>query len=197
MTEHPVLSTGKTEVQISGITLPSTQAYNGNPFAYTGTPVATIPSGKIIPANVIWQKKNDDGTKPSIDKDETVTYVNHTQLKPDGTKITADGVTHCTDGAKVAYDGTILKPARAMIENVEIKGNKAKTILSGEVFGAEGYDYVISENPNCIVDKDYLDVNKNELLTTTDFYYVQKGTYYAYCHAWIRDENGRFIYPLR
>ena len=32
------------------------------------------------------------------------------------------------------------------------------------------------------------------LKTNTNFYYVQKGTYYAYCHAWKRDENGKKVF---
>ena len=32
------------------------------------------------------------------------------------------------------------------------------------------------------------------LKTNTNFYYVQEGTYYAYCHAWKRDENGKKVF---
>ena len=39
-----------------------------------------------------------------------------------------------------------------------------------------------------------VDISKNILKTNTNFYYVQKGTYYAYCHAWKRDENGKKVF---
>lgn len=114
--------------------------------------------------------------------------------EPDGTIVTPDGVTHRTDGAEIAYNGTVQKPATPKWETVAVSGNKGSVILSEEAFGAKGYDYVISKNKDCIVDKDYLQVNKNQLLTRTDFTYIQKGTYYAYCHAWIRGADGKKVF---
>ena len=81
-----------------------------------------------------------------------------------------------------------------VISNVAVKGNKATVILSGDVEGASGYDYVISTDRDCITNKNYDAVNKNQIKTTTDFNYVQQGTYYAYCHAWTRDENGKKVF---
>ena len=79
-----------------------------------------------------------------------------------------------------------------MISNVVVKGNTATPVLSGDVDGAVGYDYVIA------TEEDYengrVDISKNVLKTNTNFYYVQKGTYYAYCHAWKRGEDGRKVF---
>ena len=86
------------------------------------------------------------------------------------------------------------KPAAPMINNVTVVGNKATVILSGESEGASGYDYVISTDRDCITNKDYTSVNKNQVKTNTTFEYVGQNTYYAYCHAWKRDENGKKVF---
>ncbi|NSG25337.1 hypothetical protein, partial [Blautia wexlerae] len=70
-----------------------------------------------------------------------------------------------------------------MISSVKVVGNQATAILSGDSEGAAGYDYVISTDRDCIKNKDYTSVNKNQVSTSTTFKYVQQGTYYAYCHA--------------
>ena len=79
-----------------------------------------------------------------------------------------------------------------MISNVVVKGNTVTPVLSSEVDGAVGYDYVIS------TEEDYkngrVGVSKNILATNTDFHYVQKGTYYAYCHAWKRGADGKKVF---
>ena len=74
-----------------------------------------------------------------------------------------------------------------VISSVKVVGNKATVILSGDAEGASGYDYVISTDKNCTTSKDYDAISKNQVQTSTAFKYVQKGTYYAYCHAWTRD----------
>ena len=81
-----------------------------------------------------------------------------------------------------------------MISNVKVVGNKATVILSGEADGAAGYDYVISTDRDCITNKDYTSINKNQVQTSTTFKYVQQGVYYAYCHAWKRDANGKKVF---
>ena len=86
------------------------------------------------------------------------------------------------------------KPGAPMISSVKVVGNKATAILSGDTEGAAGYDYVISTDRDCITNKDYASVNKNQVQTSTTFKYVQKGVYYAYCHAWTRDENGKKVF---
>ncbi|MDC7290425.1 hypothetical protein NXH76_21795 [Blautia schinkii] len=122
-----------------------------------------------------------------VQPDGTITY-------PDGTKVQPDGTIYGADGSIVGRDGTYARPARPVIERVEIKRNRADIYLEQETAGATGYDYVISPNPNCIVDKDYTQVNKNVLLTNTSMFYVQQDTYYAYCHSWLRDSNGRKVF---
>ena len=77
-------------------------------------------------------------------------------------------------------------PEAPMIQAVNVNGNNATVILSGESDGATGYDYVISTDRDCINNKDYDKVNKNILSTQTTFTYTQQGVYYAYCHAWKR-----------
>ncbi|WP_281854422.1 hypothetical protein [Roseburia inulinivorans] len=79
-----------------------------------------------------------------------------------------------------------------VISGVNVVGNKATVILSGESDGASGYDYVISKANDYKTDR--VDVTKNQIKTTGDFKYVQQGTYYAYCHAWTRDTNGKKVF---
>ena len=104
-----------------------------------------------------------------------------------------------TEGNK-NYTGTITADVNntfvgaPMISNVKVVGNKATVILSGETEGAAGYDYVISKDRDCITNKDYASVNKNQVKTESTFEYVGQGTYYAYCHAWTRDENGKKVF---
>ena len=81
-----------------------------------------------------------------------------------------------------------------MITKVNVTGNKATVVLSGDTDGAAGYDYVISTDRDCITNKDYDSISKNQVSTSTNFKYVQQGTYYAYCHAWKRDENGKKVF---
>ena len=115
----------------------------------------------------------------------------------------ADGkVTVTAKKASKNYTGTktadikheLEKPATPMISSVNVVGNKATVILSDEVEGATGYDYVISTDRDCITNKDYAAVNKNQVKTTTDFTYVQQDTYYAYCHAWKRGADGKKVF---
>ena len=80
------------------------------------------------------------------------------------------------------------------ISNVKVVGNKATVILSGEADGASGYDYVISTDKDCTTSKAYDAISKNQVKTSTSFKYVQNGTYYAYCHAWTRDKNGKKVF---
>ena len=84
--------------------------------------------------------------------------------------------------------------AAPVISDVKVVGNKATVILSGDAEGASGYDYVISTDKDCTTSKDYDAISKNQVKTSTAFKYVQKGTYYAYCHAWTRDKNGKKVF---
>ena len=87
-----------------------------------------------------------------------------------------------------------IKPAAPMISNVKVSRNGATVVLSGEADGAAGYDYVISTDRDCITNKDYDSISKNQVKTSTSFKYVEQGIYYAYCHAWTRDENGKKVF---
>ena len=71
---------------------------------------------------------------------------------------------------------------------VMVNGNTVKVSLASDCEDAVGYDYVISKDIDCITNKKYDKVNKNQLTDTT-FQYVEPGTYYAYCHAWKRNEE--------
>ena len=105
------------------------------------------------------------------------------------------------DGGK-SYTGsqtvTIVDPddtgavGQAMIKDVKVVGNKATVVLEGNVDSALGYDYVISTTPDYKSDR--VTVVKNQLKSVADFTYVQQGTYYAYCHAWKRDAEGKKVF---
>ena len=138
--------------------------------------VVTVMNGYIpVPTTEYTSKNNGDGTY-------TVT-ANSTSKNYTGSKtVNAEG--------KAADE----KPDAPMISNVKVVGNKATVILSGESDGASGYDYVISTDRDCITNKDYTSVNKNQVKTNTTFEYVGQNTYYAYCHAWKRDENGKKVF---
>ena len=81
---------------------------------------------------------------------------------------------------------------QAMISEVRVSGNTVTPVLSGDVDGAVGYDYVIATEED--TQNGRVGISKNVLKTNTNFYYVQEGTYYAYCHAWTRDENGKKVF---
>ena len=138
--------------------------------------VVTVLNGYIPVASTEYTSKNNgDGTY-------TVTAASTSKNYTGSITVTADG--------KAADE----KPDAPMISNVKVVGNKATVILSGEAEGASGYDYVISTDRDCITNKDYTSVNKNQVQTSTTFKYVQQGTYYAYCHAWKRDANGKKVF---
>ena len=79
-----------------------------------------------------------------------------------------------------------------VISSVNVVGNKATVVLSGESNGASGYDYVISKANDYTSNR--VAITKNQVKTTGDFNYVQQGTYYAYCHAWTRNAEGKKIF---
>ena len=138
--------------------------------------VVSVVNGYIPVASTEYTSKNNgDGTY-------TVTAVSTSKNYTGSITVTADG--------KAADE----KPDAPMISSVKVVGNQATAILSGDSEGAAGYDYVISTDRDCIKNKDYASVNKNQVSTSTTFKYVQQGTYYAYCHAWKRDENGKKVF---
>ena len=104
-----------------------------------------------------------------------------------------------TEGNK-NYTGTITTDVNntyvgaPMIERINVSGNNATVILSDEAEGASGYDYVISTSKDPSDKNARIDVVKNQVQATANFKYVPQGTYYAYCHAWTRDENGKKVF---
>ena len=138
--------------------------------------VVSVLNGYIPVASTEYTAKNNgDGTY-------TVTAVSTSKNYTGSKTVKADGK---------AEDE---KPDAPMISSVKVVGNQATAILSGDSEGAAGYDYVISTDRDCIKNKDYASVNKNQVSTSTTFKYVQQGTYYAYCHAWKRDANGKKVF---
>ena len=138
--------------------------------------VVTVMNGYIpVPTTEYTSKNNGDGTYTVTANSTSKNYTGSKSVKADG---------------KAADE----KPDAPMISSVKVVGNKATAILSGDSEGAAGYDYVISTDRDCITNKDYDSVNKNQVQTSTTFKYVQQGTYYAYCHAWKRDENGKKVF---
>ena len=148
-------------------------------------------------------KKDLKNTAVSVDKANNVTVLNGSVVVPateydvkfseDGKKVT---VTAKSDSKKYTGSKEITlesaKVGQAMIANVVVKGNTVTPVLSSEVDEAVGYDYVIA------TEEDYkngrVDISKNVLKTNTDFHYVQQGTYYAYCHAWKRNAEGKKVF---
>ena len=138
--------------------------------------VVSVVNGYIPVASAEYTSKNNgDGTY-------TVSAVSTSKNYTGSVTVKADGK---------AEDE---KPNAPMISSVKVVGNQATAILSGDSEGAAGYDYVISTDRDCIKNKDYDSVNKNQVQTSTTFKYVQQGTYYAYCHAWKRDANGKKVF---
>ena len=138
--------------------------------------VVTVMNGYIpVPTTEYTSKNNGDGTYTVTANSTSKNYTGFKTVKADG---------------KAADE----KPDAPMISSVKVVGNKATAILSGDSDGAAGYDYVISTDRDCITNKDYDSVNKNQVQTSTTFKYVQQGTYYAYCHAWKRDANGKKVF---
>ena len=124
----------------------------------------------------IFEKKENFDVKNNGDGTSTVSVV--------------DGGKNYTGSVKVNIGNT--KVGAPVISNVVVKGNTVTPVLSGEVDSAVGYDYVIA------TEEDYkngrVGVSKNILKTNTDFHYVQQGTYYAYCHAWKRNAEGKKVF---
>ena len=160
-------------------------------------------------ANLTWgvDKKNINDCTVTV-KDGVVTVLNGylpvasteytSEKNADGTyTVKANSTSKNYTGSKtVSAEGKAEdeKPDAPMISKVTVTGNKATVILSGDSEGAAGYDYVISTDRDCITNKDYTSVHKNQVSTSTTFKYVQQETYYAYCHAWKRDENGKKVF---
>ena len=154
-------------------------------------------------------KKNVANLDVKVDlnaKGETVLTVMNGNLKVDNKdfdiKLSDDKKTATVSATKgnkyyvgskeVTVGGEVAKVGAPVISSVKVVGNKATVILSGEADGATGYDYVISKANDTTTAR--VDVTKNQVKTTGDFNYVQQGTYYAYCHAWRRNAEGKKVF---
>ena len=101
-----------------------------------------------------------------------------------------------TDNGTVTGSGTVVPFGKPELDSTKTKinGNKVSLSLTAPVAGAEGYDYIISRNPNCLREKDYLLVNKNTPYTNTTFRYLPKGVCYAAVQAWVRNSGGKKVF---
>ncbi len=183
---------------------------------YNGRDITIVGKGAYVASDIYndgvkgldkltWKvtKKDMKNTTVTVDKNDNVIVMNGTVVVPsteytvafsaDGSKVTVtakEDSKHYT-GSK-EQDVDVAKVGKAMIKEVKVVGNKATVILSDKVENAEGYDFVIA------TEADYkngrVDITKNQLKTSGDFTYVQKGVYYAYCHAWKRDENNKKVF---
>ena len=123
--------------------------------------------------------------------------------KDEYTETAADGkLTITAKTSSKNYTGTqtvdikheLEKPEAPVISGFNVSGNKVTVILSDEAEGATGYDYVISKSKDPDDKEARVDVVKNQPQTLANFKYVPQGMYYAYCHAWKRDENGKKVF---
>ena len=133
----------------------------------------TLPDGtKLTP--------DADGKKPTVNKDETVT----------DTK----GNTYSTDGSITDSDGNYTRPAKAVIKNVSVSKNSVKMVLNEECKGALKYDYVIGTSEDMLKTGQYTKVLKNQEELKSAFAYMDKGTWYVACHAWLKGEDGKKVF---
>lgn len=133
----------------------------------------TLPDGtKLTP--------DADGKKPTVNKDETVT----------DTK----GNTYSTDGSITNSDGNYTRPAKAVIKNVSVSKNSVEMVLNEECKGALNYDYVIGTSEDMLKTRQYTKVLKNQEELKSAFAYMDKGTWYVACHAWLKGEDGKKVF---
>mgnify|MGYP000917228355 FL=1 len=133
----------------------------------------TLPDGtKLTP--------DADGKKPTVNKDETVT----------DTK----GNTYSADGSITDSDGNYTRPAKAVIKNVSVSKNSVKMVLNEECKGALKYDYVIGTSEDMLKTGQYTKVLKNQEELKSAFAYMDKGTWYVACHAWLKGEDGKKVF---
>lgn len=162
----------------------------------------TLPNGVIVkPGNeenkLALNKENEvitgDGTlviRPELSELETGAGW---KIFSDGRIVDTDGNVYAMDGSVSDKDGNCVKPAKAMIKNAYTYKNKnqVKFVLYDSCKGAQGYDYVIGKSSNMLQTKEYEKVNKNRKGLKTTFTYMDKGTWYVACHAWVKDANGK------
>ena len=195
--------TGDTSAKAN--TAPSDKEYTcvveGKGIYKNSTPVTV--TWKVVKKNVA----NLDVRVELNDKGEAVLTVMNGNLKVDNKDFTVTlsddkktatvaattGNKYYVGSKEVTVGGEVVKVGTPIISSVKVAGNKATVILSGEADGASGYDYVISTSKDPSDKEARVDVVKSQVQTYADFKYVPQGMYYAYCHAWTRDENGKKV----
>lgn len=175
------------------------------------TPNGTIvdSDGEITLPNGVIVKPGNEENKPALNKEnEVITGDGTLVIRPglseletgagwkifsDGRIVDTDGNVYAMDGSVSDKDGNCVKPAKAMIKNAYTYKNKnqVKVVLYDSCKGAQGYDYVIGKSSNMLQTKEYEKVNKNRKGLKTTFTYMDKGTWYVACHAWVKDANGK------
>ena len=175
------------------------------------TPNGTIvdSDGEITLPNGVIVKPGNEENKPTLNKEnEVITGDGTLVIRPglseletgagwtifsDGRIVDTDGNVYEMDGSVSDKDGNCVKPAKAMIKNAYTYKNKnqVKVVLYDSCKGAQGYDYVIGKSSNMLQTKEYEKVNKNRKGLKTTFTYMDKGTWYVACHAWVKDANGK------
>lgn len=175
------------------------------------TPNGTIvdSDGKITLPNGVIVKPGNEENKPTLNKENEVITGDGTlvirlglseletgagwKIFSDGRIVDTDGNVYAMDGSVSDKDGNCVKPAKAMIKNAYTYKNKnqVKFVLYDSCKGAQGYDYVIGKSSNMLQTKEYEKVNKNRKGLKTTFTYMDKGTWYVACHAWVKDANGK------
>lgn len=175
------------------------------------TPNGTIvdSDGEITLPNGVIVKPGNEENKPALNKEnEVITGDGTLVIRPglseletgagwkifsDGRIVDTDGNVYEMDGSVSDKDGNCVKPAKAMIKNAYTYKNKnqVKVVLYDSCKGAQGYDYVIGKSSNMLQTKEYEKVNKNRKGLKTTFTYMDKGTWYVACHAWVKDANGK------
>ena len=175
------------------------------------TPNGTIvdSDGKITLPNGVIVKPGNEENKPTLNKENEVITGDGTlvirlglseletgagwKIFSDGRIVDTDGNVYAMDGSVSDKDGNCVKPAKAMIKNAYTYKNKnqVKVVLYDSCKGAQGYDYVIGKSSNMLQTKEYEKVNKNRKGLKTTFTYMDKGTWYVACHAWVKDANGK------
>ena len=175
------------------------------------TPNGTIvdSDGEITLPNGVIVKPGNEENKPALNKEnEAITGDGTLVIRPglseletgagwkifsDGRIVDTDGNVYAMDGSVSDKDGNCVKPAKAMIKNAYTYKNKnqVKFVLYDSCKGAQGYDYVIGKSSNMLQTKEYEKVNKNRKGLKTTFTYMDKGTWYVACHAWVKDANGK------
>lgn len=178
------------------------------------TPNGTIvdSDGEITLPNGVIVKPGNEENKPTLNKEnEVITGDGTLVIRPglseleigagwtifsDGRIVDTDGNVYAMDGSVSDKDGNCVKPAKAMIKNEYTYKNKnqVKVVLYDSCKGAQGYDYVIGKSSNMLQTKEYEKVNKNRKGLKTTFTYMDKGTWYVACHAWVKDANGKKIF---